>query len=235
MEELILHDKYLQYIKKKYTYNYVYYYFVFKVMNNYYLNIPVDQWDLYLKHIVYNIYGIEDGQYKISRELNNIRRIEFAVKNYIPLVNSLPATIIAYKDKVYFENRQLLDAVQVSIIDAAKDNIIPGGTYYMDAIKIRISPEEISPVVYQLAYNSIITKFADLGDNKYIITVGKYQTPMIIQSVNNSLYVTLYNNARSTFDIDDGYEFILFPLNKGWNEWKEIGDITAPIQSPNII
>jgi len=204
-------------------------------MNNYYLDIPVNQWDLYFKHIVNGIYGIKEGNYKVTRESNGIRKIEFNISNQIPLVNSLPATIISNKDIKYFENKQLLDAVEIAIIDAAKDSIVPGGVYYVDAIRIKVKPNEISPIVRQLARNLVITKFAYLGNDKYIITVKKYQSPLIIQSVNDNLYVTTYSNARTTFDVDDGYSYILSPLNSSWNEWRKIADISAPIHPPNII
>lgn len=205
------------------------------VANSYYLNIPVDQWDFYLKHIVWGIYGIKETQYKVVHESNGIRKIEFATNNQVPLINSLPRTIIRENDMIYFKDKRKLDAIRVAIMDAVKDELITNGSYYIDAITIKLTSCEIPLIIYQLARDKVISKFADLGNNKFIVTIAGYQIAMIIQSVNNKLYVTAYSNARHTFDVDDGYSFILSSLNVGWNKWKEIGDISAPIQPHNIV
>jgi hypothetical protein len=204
-------------------------------ISGYYLNIPVQQWDSYLRHIIVGIYGIEENQYKVVRESGGIKTVEFSTNGQIPLINSLPRTTIGTMDRVYFKDKARLNAISLAIMHAAKDELTSNGVYYVDAIPIKLTPEEVPAAIYQLTRDKILSKFANLGNNKFIIVIPLYQLPMILQSVDNNLYVTTYSILSSPFDVDDGYHSLLSPLNISWRKWREIGDITVPIHPNNFV
>jgi hypothetical protein len=204
-------------------------------LQNYYFKIPIGQWDLYLKHIIGDIYGIEDGNYKIKHEYNGFRRIELRANPQIPLINSLPKTIHTNKCSIYYEGEILTDIIK-SIEETISDYFMPGGKYHPNVKIININSEELEMIVHQLALKHVITKYAKLEYNKFIIYIEPYPITFILKVIDNTLVINIFtDNMISPFDIDDGYSGILESMNSIWEEWKNKSDITASIQPPNYI
>lgn len=202
----------------------------------YYLDVPVDQWDLYLEYIVTRIYGITDGQFTVERELNGKRRILFQTNPQLPLINSLPRTMSDPTIPPHFDDRAHLEVIEKIIRLAIDDFFHPGGTYYRNPIFIHVYPAQLDPIVRQLAKERRIYKFVPLPGNRFMINIQPYPVVLILKVVDNYLSISFYTDLRNSFfDVDDGYEGQLVCLNPNWQQWKEIGDITAPIHPPNHV
>lgn len=203
-------------------------------VNNYYFNIPLEKWDAYLKYIIEGIYGVKEG-YKITREHNGVRRIELEVNSQIPLINSLPKTIIKDEQLKYYSGDNL-ESVGLAINTAIKDYIRPGGTFHLEPKKIRVHDFELGPIIFQLARDLQITKFASLINNQFIVYIEGNPVVALITTIDGWLNITIYaDTINSTFDVDDGYYGLLICMNPNWLQWKEVKDITAPIQPPNYV
>lgn len=202
--------------------------------NSYYLDIPVDKWDLYCEHIVKGIYNVKDGEYKVTGQHNGVKRIEFKVNNQFPLINSLPRTVVHDISSVHDVDRNIIETVSSTITTALTDYLYPGGNYHISAARVPVPFGRLKSILYRLARESKITKFCLIRDEIYIIYVEPHPVSFLLRVVNGTLNVNIYT-PRNTFDIDDGYSGILTPLNTNWTKWKEVGDITAPIQPPNFV
>lgn len=202
----------------------------------YYLDIPIDNWDLYFKHIVRGIYGVKEGEYYTRFEEGGIRRIEFEVNPTIPLINSLPRTIHNQSQSPHYENINKMLEVEIAIKTAIKDFLRPGGTYYPNTKMVLLTTEELYSIVLELGRIHKINKFAFLSQNRFLVYIHPYPVIIILKVVHGVLVVTIYADVvRSLFDVDDGYSGILRDMNPMWEQWKEDGDITAPIQPPNYV
>lgn len=205
-------------------------------MSSYYFNIPLTQWDLYIKHIIEGIYGVKEGGYRITREHNGNRRIELSANPQIPLINSLPITVRKSPGTFSYYMGDMLENVEVAISKAITDYILPGGTFHVNPTIIQLHEFELGPIIHQLALDKRITKFALLTNNKYIVYIEPNPVVALVKIIDGRLYVNIYaETIQSTFDVDDGYFGPLSCMNPSWRKWKEVGDITAPIQPPNYI
>ena len=205
-------------------------------MSSYYFNVPLTQWDLYCKHIIEGIYGVKEGGYRITRDHNNMRRIELTVNPQIPLINSMPVTIKKTPETAVYYIGNILEDVAISIQNAVRNYIEPGSTFHINPKKIPIHDLELRPLIYQLALDERITKFSLLTNNQFIVYIEPYPVVVLIKILNNYLCVNIYSETiQSTFDVDDGYFGHLSCLNPFWIQWKEAADLTAPIQPPNYI
>jgi len=204
--------------------------------NNYFLNVPIPQWELYMEYITRRIYGISNGQYTIIRIIGSFTRIEFSTNMQIPLINSLPRTLFLDNQIVYFEDKDKLQRISNSMRTTVADYLTPGGIYHSEASPILLSNEDLPLVIKELARNKEITSFAKLTEGKYLIYMELYPITIILRVINEVLRITIYDNViNETFDVDDGYSGILKCMNSSWSQWKKTGDITAPIHPPNYV
>ena len=204
------------------------------MFQSYSFNIPIIQWESYLEHIIDGIYGIKQGGYNITREHNGVRRIDLKTNPHIPLINSLPRTIRNSATVYYSGNK--LSIVGMFIKDAISDFLRPGGTYHINVDQIVVDTNELKPIIQQLACDNIITRYASLDNNMFIIYVEPYPLGVLVKIVDGALIANIYAETISApFDVDDGYNGILSYMNPIWIKWKEAGDITAPIQPPNYL
>lgn len=189
------------------------------------------------KYIIEGIYNVHDGEYKVTREYGGIRRIEFSTNCQIPLINSLSETIRSSDGSfIYFADKDKINLILIAINNAIIDYFHPGGRYYSEATRIKLDKGELSSVMYQLACQDEITKFAKLSDEQFLLYIKPCPITVLVKVVNGEFLINIYTGAvKQTFDIDDGYSGLLSSLNEGWNKWKEVGDITAPILEPNYI
>ena len=199
----------------------------------YYLDIPIDQWEAYLKYIIEGIYNIKD--YTVTENRSGIRHVEFETDPQIPLINSLPQTIIRSEVIVHHSNEKLVATIGEKIQAALADYVHPIGTYYPIVNKVLLAPEELEPIIRQLAREHKINKFVSLSHGRFVIHTFPYNMTVIVKVVDNTLTVTIQARNNSTFDVDDGYTDILTDLNPTWIKWKEADDITAPIHPPNYV
>lgn len=211
-------------------------------LHGYHFEIPIPQWESYRKHIIYGMYHIKEGAFKIIGDANGIRRIEAKANPQWPLISSLPETICDLK-LLHYSKDEILDRVQDAIQACLDDYFRPGGTYYEKSDIIEISESELPLIIKQLAAYKYITRFTELDQGRWIIYSHPEQTEdlhpmtMILKVVNGSLMISIFSEMyRFTFDVDDGYNgSILKPLNHYWEQWTEKGDVTAPIQPPNHV
>ncbi|CAH6418987.1 Hypothetical protein HVR_LOCUS173 [uncultured virus] len=203
--------------------------------NSYYLNIPLTEWDQYYKHIIVGIYNIHEGEYSVVGQHNGIRKIEFYTNSQYPLINSMPTTTISADRIVYYSDQGILDRVTLILRNTIKDYIQPGGSYYIDSSRIKVNESDLPKIIKQLTRNGVISKFVELPGIRFLVYVEPHPVTLLIKVNMRQLVINIYDLARSTFDVDDGYWGILSPLNDQWKKWKEIGDITVPIQSSNIV
>lgn len=204
--------------------------------SKYYFNIPVSQWDLYIKHIIEGIYGIKNQEYTLVREHNGIKRIELEADPQIPLINSLPVTIHTSNPPIVYYSGDKLTEVASFIINTINDFFTPGGKFHSNTNLIILDKSELGPIIHQLALNKIITKFAPLSNNQFIVYIFPHPITVLVKITTGTLVANIYSESlTSTFDVDDGYTRILTCMNPSWLLWKEKDDITAPIQSPNYV
>lgn len=204
---------------------------------SYYFNIPLDQWEEYLQHIVYGMYGVKEGGFKVKGDYNGVRRIDIETDPQFPLIVSLPETVKrSDRLNIYCTNEELINEVDKCIRRTLNDYFAPGGTFYENPQQIKISKGELPLVVKQLAANGSITKFAELDHNRYIIFIDPMKVTIILKEIDGVLIVNIFADCvGSPFDIDDGYSEPLACLNSGWTRWKEQGKLSAPIQPPNYV
>jgi hypothetical protein len=202
----------------------------------YYLDVRMDEWNLYLKHIVSHIYGISEGQYTAEPERNGKRRIQFKTNIQFPLINSLPDTISDITIPPHFDDPVHLEVVDKAIRLAIDDFFRPGSTYYQTPLFIPMHPAQLDPIVRQLAKEGKIWKFIALPWSRFMINVKPYPIAIILKVVDNYLSISFYADLGTYFfDVDDGYQGQLVCLNPSWERWKELDDITAPIHPPNYV
>lgn len=206
-------------------------------LNNYYFNIPVSQWDTYTQYILEGIYGVKESDYKIKYEHDGIRRVEIITSSQIPLINSLPITIKRPDQKLpHYPEGTLVDRVGAAIRNAVVDYMHTESHYYSDASIIHTSENNLIDLIYQLAREDKITRFAMLTNNRFIVYIRPYPVTLLVKCMNDQLMINIYADVIvSTFDVDDGYSGPLECMNSNWIKWKEIGDLTAPIQPPNYV
>jgi len=204
---------------------------------NYFFNVPVSQWDVYIKYIIEGIYGVKDDKYTVTHEFNGIRRIKLNTNPQIPLINSLPITIkLTNFPIIHYENSELIDKIGITIRNAIEDYCTQGGHYYKDATIIHIKEKNLKGIIFQLAREGKITRFGTLANNQFIVSIYPYPVTVLVKCSNGILFTNIYADViRSTFDIDDGYTGILKYMNSNWISWKENDDLTAPIQPPNYV
>lgn len=201
----------------------------------YYFNIPINQWELYLKHIIVGIYGIKNSNYTVVHEHNGVKRVEIKTNPQIPLINSLPMTLHKNQQAIYYTGENLVNIVS-SIKDAISDFFTPGGIYHNDSKLIQLNSEELEPIIKQLASDYVINRYAQLDDNKFIIHIEPYPVTILLKVLCGSLIINIFSETIiSPFDVDDGYTGVLTCLNPMWKKWRTTGDITAPIQPPNYV
>jgi hypothetical protein len=204
--------------------------------SNYFFKIPISQWDTYLRCIVDGIYGIEEGGYKVVHEHNGIRRIELSTNYHIPLIRSLPKTI-RQTSRSYYDDIEVLTYTGMAIRNAIIDYFQPGGVYYSNPSNISIEAGDLKFIIYELAVMNWIDKFATLSDDRFIVYIHPHLVTALVKVVNARLIVNIYAETigHCPFDVDDGYSRVLECLNPGWQQWKDNGDITAPICPPNYL
>ena len=202
----------------------------------YYFDIPCRQKDLYLKHIIEGIYGVKDNNFTVTRETRESIRIEITVDPQIPLINSLPETkLLDGMAPTYHADKRLVTNVGNKFYDTIMDYNHPIGVFYHLPNKITLAPQELGLIIRELARQQIITRFAQIDDNRFAIYIYPYMIVLIAKVIDDTLVVTIFDMNRSTFDVDDGYSGIFSVLNPAWEQWKKNGDITAPIQPPNHV
>lgn len=204
-------------------------------LSQYYFEVSIDQWDLYMKHIIEGIYGVKEANCRIIQGRDEILIVEIETNPNIPLINSLPATIIRESAIVYHSNKTLVAIVDEKIRRTFTDFLHPVGTYYTTTNKVTLAPFELKPIIMQLARDRKINKFIELTQERFLIYIAPFIAGAIIKVIDNILTITIYARIDSTFDVDDGYTGILTELNPIWIKWKEAGNITAPIHSPNYV
>jgi hypothetical protein len=140
-------------------------------INDYYFYVSIKQWDLYLKHIVKGIYGVEEGNDRIIYERNGMRRVEIKVNSQIPLINSLPFTIRKSNENFKYYAGEKVDIVEIFIKEAILDYIRPGGTFHSQVKLIAINLKELKDIIYQLALDNKISKFVSILEDKFIVYI----------------------------------------------------------------
>lgn len=201
----------------------------------YYFEVPIRQHELYMKHIIEGIYGIKESACRITQTRNGVRTIHIGADPNVPLINSLPMTIVQDSPLVHHENTELVTAVGEKINTTFMDFRHHIGTYYTKIDKIMLSPTELKSVIMQLARERKINKFIELKGDRFLVHIEGFLATAIVKVVDNILVITIYARIDSMFDVDDGYTGILTELNSVWSKWKEAGDITTPIHPPNIV
>lgn len=201
----------------------------------YHFEIHISQYDLFMEHIITGIYGSLESDCLVRYIGNTMCTIDLDVDHDIPLINSLPKTIIQDIDIVYCDNKQLVDAVWNKISSALSDCCSSIGTYYHESTPIKLSQEDLRPIILQLARERKVAKFIELNDGKFLIYVNDVCTIALVKVINGEFVISIYSRLESMFDVDDGYDGYLEQLNPAWIKWRENGDITAPIHLPNVI
>lgn len=203
-------------------------------MSKFYLNVPVEQWDIYLEHIITKIYGVSEPDFKVTMDRGGIRRVEFRVDPIVPLINSLPETIhLNPPDSRYFEDVDRLQIITELLQQAVSDYKRPGGTFRPRFVIVNMTPTELPNVIRQLCRDRVIDRYLTLTDDRYLVTT--LQMVMLLKVVNNALQIYLCA-PDYTFDIDDGYTGTgIVELQPIWQAWRDAGDFTAPIHRPNYI
>ena len=182
------------------------------------------------------MYGVREGEYEIVRDHNGVRRIEIETNPHLPLINSLPSTKRTSPDGTIYCSGPIVDEVGSAIKSAITDYVTPGGKFHLAPHQIPLDAAQLGPIIRELALTERITKYAAISHDQFIIYVQPHPLTVLIKVVNGFLVVHIYaETVHTMFDVDDGYNGILKCLNPGWNSWKEAGDLTAPIQSPNYV
>lgn len=204
-------------------------------LSTYYFNVPLDQYDDYVHHIIDKLYGVKEGNFRLVRDRVNVVRLELQTHPQIPFINSLPETVLLNEVTVYQPNSQLVDAVGIKIQAAITDFLHPIGKYYSNPNKLIIHDHDLKLCIKQLARDCKISRFIELDNNRFIVHVAPHLVTALIKVINNTLVITVCNSLKSIFDIDDGYSPFFNDLNSALNKWKETGDITVPIHPPNYV
>lgn len=211
----------------------------------YYFDVPDNQLDEFLEHIVEGIYGVKRTDCIITTIRVGSNRLELKADPQIPLFNSLPITIIDDSTTIIDDSTtvnnpssELVTIVGEKIKNAVMDFSHPIGTYYPVTNRITLTGDELALVIKQLARDGIITKFASLDEinnSRFIVYIKSCKIATIVKIVDKTLVITIYNRLRSMFDIDDGYGDILDKLNDNWRKWKIARNLSVPIHPPNHV
>ena len=207
----------------------------------YYFDVPDNQLDAFLEHIVEGIYGVKRIDCIITTIRIGSNRIELKTDPQIPLFNSLPITIVDDSSMTNYSIHELVNVVGEKIKNAVMDFSHPIGTYYPVTSKITLSGDELTLIIKQLARDGVITKFFgldDINNSRFIVYVKSYKIATIVKIVDKTLVITIYNLLRSMFDVDDGYSNTLDTLgklNNNWRKWKIARNLSIPIHPPNYV
>lgn len=227
-------------------------------MERVYLNIPVDQWELYVEHVVQKIYGISD--FTITNEGPSVKRIEFIVDPVIPLINSMPVTLYTKPPPLIVEPA-VLDQVTNLIRRIILDYEHQQGRFHTHVGRIMLPSTHLQPLIHELDHLGVIDKFLLLSGDRYLIALQKPTLIRLItspsstldlkrnalvlmfkimpgRSVLGELMVTVCDSEilHYAFDVDDGYFGTgIMELDSVWKIWKDRDDVTLPIHPPNII
>lgn len=202
----------------------------------YYHEIPISQWNEHFQYIIEELYGVtEHDCYIVQRGVESVR-LGFEVNPRIPFINSLPATIIEGRQRCHYDNVAVLNAVKDKISYALADIINPVGIYHTEPRDLFIDPRYLKSIIKQLARNRFITKFAQLTDSKFVAYVAPHVVLVIVQIRDCELIINIYEDIKEPFfDINSGYQDIFRCLNRSFNIWKRLDDVTLPIHIPNYV
>lgn len=199
---------------------------------SFYFQVSIDQCNNFIEYIIKGIYGVQD--YEITEKDDETKIIQINTDPHIPLINSLPSTIHK-EEKVIYDSRDLTNIIN-DIKEAISDYFQSISYFHENVHSILVRSDELKSIVYQLASDQIISRFAALDNDKFIIVVDPHPLALILKVVDNVLIINIYKDIiKWVFDVDDGYSGILECMNPIWKKWKDNGNITMSIQPPNYV
>lgn len=98
------------------------------------------------------------------------------------------------------------------------------------SVDVTMTDEDLENFLKQLCTSNIIQGYVKFHDYEHLVTIPEIMVVILLKFHENKITLQNFESYEGFFDVDDGFvECGSEILDKVYQEWKEIGDITKPV------